>query len=96
MHGGRVRAEEYDGLGEEALPEPVSFIHQTMKRLPDCSKLNRQLPGWVEYQMIFFALVLMLCREAKPDPEMLSAKRSTFCSDLRSWIEQFLYHIEMH
>lgn len=68
MHGGRVRAEEYDGLGEEALPEPVSFIHQTMKRLPDCSKLNRQLPGWVEYQMIFFCLGVDVVQRSETRP----------------------------
>ncbi len=37
----------------------------------------------------------MSCREGRADPEMRSAKRTTLCRALQSWLELFPYHTEM-
>ncbi len=38
----------------------------------------------------------MSCREGRADPEMRTAKRTTLCRALQSWLEPFPYHTEMH
>ncbi len=40
-----VCVKEPDGLGEEAYPMSLSFAIILRKRLPDGSKMKRQLPG---------------------------------------------------
>ncbi len=70
------------------------------KRLPDGSKMKRRLPGWFESLMILAALLLqrlrqMPCRNGRANPEMRSAKRTTHCRALQSWLETFPYHTEV-
>ncbi len=37
----------------------------------------------------------MSCREGRADPEIRSAKRTTLCKALQSWLELFPYHTDV-
>ncbi len=80
------------------LPLSLSvFAIMLLKRLPDGSKMKRWLPGWFESLMTCFCQRLrqMSSREGRADPEMRSAKCTTLCRALQSWLELFPYHTEM-
>ncbi len=94
--------QESDGLGEElllslsVLPSGYGSAYQMAAEWKD-SYWGGSSPWWF-WQLCFccFWGRCPACSEGRADPEMRSAKRTTLCRTLQSWLELFPYHIEMH
>ncbi len=95
---GWLWVQEPDGRGEETPPESLCFCHQAAEALtrwqPSEKTVTRVI--WVFDDFVSSASASFdvdVLAEGRADPEIRSAKRTTLCKALQSWLELFPYHM---